>query len=120
VSIPIAVVTITIALVQIPQTSPISLLTYICYVVLYIAANVVLALGLSFVNPEFSDKAREQMIRLMVNAQVAAFTSIGLFITSALILDLDIFITLLLQTFVVCLLGLIVIYVGKKRLEKIE
>ena len=85
-----------------------------------VAANVALALGLSLLNPEFSENTRTQMLGLMINAQVAIFVSIGIFIGSAAVLDLGFFNTLLLQTVVIWLLGIVFLYLGKRRFSRIE
>jgi hypothetical protein len=82
--------------------------------------NVVLALGLSLFNPQFSQNAREQMIALMVNAQVAVFVSIGIFIGSMVIFDLGILITLLLETVGIWLLGITFLILGQIKLKRIE
>ena len=85
-----------------------------------VAANVALALGLSLLNSEFSENTLTQMLGLMINAQVAFFVSIGIFIGSAAVLDLGFFNTLLLQTVVIWLLGIVFLYLGKRRFSRIE
>ncbi len=117
---PIVLVTTTISAITIPQMTAISLLSYIGFMVLYVSANIVLALGLSFINPEFSENARTQMMGLMVNAQIAIFSSIGVFITSTMVFDFDISSTLFLQTAVVGILGTVFLYMGKRKLSRIE
>jgi len=85
-----------------------------------VAANVALALGLSLMNPEFSGNTRAQMVGLMVNAQVAMFASIGVFIGSMVVLDLGFLNTVGLQTVVIWLLGIMFLALGKRRLSRIE
>jgi hypothetical protein len=87
---------------------------------LIVAGNVALALGLSLLNPEFSENTRAQMVGLMVNAQVAIFISIGIFIGSLVVLDLGFLNTLLLDTVVIWLLGIVFLYLGKRKLSRIE
>jgi hypothetical protein len=89
-------------------------------IILLVAANVALALGLAFLKPQFSENARDQMGSLMLNANVAMFASIGVFIGSMVVLDLGIFNTILMQNMVIWLLGMIFLYFGKMKLNRIE
>jgi len=120
VAVPIGVAITAISLILIPQITLTSLLTYSVLMVLTIAANVLLASGLSLLRPEFSENARAQMIGLMVNAQVAVFASIGIFIGSQIILDLSFFDALLLQTVLIWALGIVFLLLGKRKIAKIE
>jgi hypothetical protein len=120
VAVPIAAAITAVSMIPIPQTTLISLLTYTGFMALIVAANVTLALGLSLLNPEFSENARAQMVGLMVNAQVAVFVSIGIFIGSMVVLDLGFFNTSLLQIVVTWLLGIVFLYLGKRKLSRIE
>jgi len=120
VAVPIAAAITAISLILVPQASAVSLLAYIVFIVLLVAANVALALGLALLNPQFSESARAQMGGLMLNANVAMFASIGVFIGSMVLLDLGIFNTLLLQNAVIWLLGIIFLYLGKMKLSRIE
>jgi hypothetical protein len=120
VAVPIAAAITAVSMIPIPQTTLISLLTYTGFMALIVAANVTLALGLSLLNPEFSENARAQMVGLMVNAQVAVFVSIGIFIGSMVVLDLGFFNTSLLQIVVIWLLGIVFLYLGKRKLSRIE
>jgi len=61
-----------------------------------------------------------QMGGLMINANVAMFASIGVFIGSMVVLDLGIFNTMLLQNAVIWLLGIMFLYLGKRKLNRIE
>ena len=120
VSVPIGAAITAVSMILIPQTTFVSLLTYIGFMVLVIAANVALALGLSLLNPVFSENARDQMFGLMLNAQVGIFVSMGIFIGSMIILRLGLFNTLMLYTVVIWLLGIVSLYLGKRRLSRIE
>ena len=120
VSVPIGAAITVVSMILIPQTTFVSLLTYIGFMVLVIAANVALALGLSLLNPVFSENARDQMFGLMLNAQVGIFVSVGIFIGSMIILRLGLFNTLMLYTVVIWLLGIVSLYLGKRRLSRIE
>jgi hypothetical protein len=101
VAVPIAAVITAVSVVSISQATLVSLLTYIG-------------------NPEFSENTRAQMLGLMINAQVVMFLSIGIFIGSGMVLNLGFFDTLLLQTAVIWLLGIVFLYLGKKRFSRIE
>ncbi|MFB0567009.1 MAG: hypothetical protein ACETVM_00280 [Candidatus Bathyarchaeia archaeon] len=120
VSVPIGAAITAVSMILIPQTTFVSLLTYIGFMVLVIVANVALALGLSLLNPVFSENARDQMFGLMLNAQVGIFVSMGIFIGSMIILRLGLFNTLMLYTVVIWLLGIVSLYLGKRRLSRIE
>ena len=87
---------------------------------LFVAANVPLALGLSLLNPEFSENARAQMFGLIVNANIVMFASLGIFIGSMIVLDWGFFNTLLLQNTLIWLLGILLLYIGKRKLSRIE
>jgi hypothetical protein len=120
VAVPIAAMITVVSMVQIPQLALIELLAFTGFLAQLVAGNVVLALGLSLLNPQFSQNAREQMVGLMVNAQVAVFVSVGIFIGSMVVLDLGIFTTMLMQTVVIWLLGITFLYVGKRKLSRME
>jgi len=120
VAVPIATAITVISLIRVPQASLIPLLAYVVIIILLVAANVALALGLALLNPQFSESARAQMSGLMVNANIAMFASIGVFIGSLIALDLGIFSTLLLQNTVIWLLAIIFLYLGKRKLGRIE
>jgi len=120
VAVPIGVAVTAVSIISIPQATPVSLLTLIGFMAQLIAANVALALGLSLLNPEFSENTRAQMLGLMINAQVAIFASIGIFIGSQVILGLGFFNTLLLQTVVIWAMGIVFLYLGKNKLSRIE
>ncbi|UCH32103.1 MAG: hypothetical protein JSV05_01555 [Candidatus Bathyarchaeota archaeon] len=120
IAIPIATLITAISLILIPQTSTMSLLTYIALIAILVAGNVETALGLAFLNPQFSESVRAQMGGLMVNANIAMFASIGVFIGSMVILNWGFFNTLVLQNIVIWLLGFLFLYLGKKKLNRIE
>jgi len=120
VAVPIAAIITVVSMLQIPQLPLIELLAFTGFLAQLVAGNVVLALGLSLLNPQFSQNAREQMIGLMVNAQVAVFVSVGIFIGSMVVFDLGIFTTMLMQTVVIWLLGITFLYVGKRKLSRME
>ncbi len=120
VAVPIATVITAFSLIFVPQTSVVSLLAYVGLIILLVAANVTLALGLALLNPQFSESARAQMGSLMLNAYVAIFASMGVFIVSMVVLDWGIFYTALLQNAVVWVLATVFLYLGKMKLSRIE
>jgi hypothetical protein len=120
IAVPIGAAITIFSMISIPQITLVSLLTYTGFMVLIVAGNVALALGLSLLNPEFSENTRAQMVGLMVNAQVAIFISIGIFIGSLVVLNLGFLNTLLLDTVVIGLLGVVFLYLGQRKLSRIE
>jgi hypothetical protein len=120
VAVPVGAAVTAVSMMPVPQTTLISLLTYTGFMAQLVAANVALALGLSLMNPEFSENTRTQMVGLIVNAQVAMFASIGVFIGSMVVLNLSFLNTLGLLTALVWLLGIVFLYLGKRKLSRIE
>ncbi len=120
VAIPIAAVITVFSMIIIPQITPIPLLTYTGFMAQLVAANVTLSLGLSLINPEFSENTRAQMLGLMINGQVAMFTSVGIFIAFQVALRLGFLNTLLTQSGLIWLLGIVLFYLGKAKLSRIE
>ena len=120
VAVPIGAVVTAVSLLLVPDIDFLSFLAYTGLMAQLVAANVVLALGLALLRPEFSENARSQMMGLFLNAQIALFVSIGFFIGSRVILNLSIFNTFLLQSGVIWVLGIVFLYFGKSKLTKIE
>jgi hypothetical protein len=107
IAVPVAVAIAFLALISVPQSSLESLVVSIGLITLLVAANVMLALGLALINPQFSDNTRAQMGSLMLNANIAMFASIGVFIGSMVFLDWGILHTMLLQNTVIWFMGII-------------
>jgi hypothetical protein len=120
VAVPVAAAITLISLLLVPRASLVALLTHLGLITLLVAGNVLLALGLALLNPQFSDSARAQMGSLMLNANIAMFASIGVFIASMVFLDWGIVNTLVLQNAVIWLLGLLCQHLGKLNLRRIE
>jgi hypothetical protein len=120
VAVPIGAAITAVSMILIPQTTLISLLTYTGFMALFVAANVAMALGLSMLNPVFSENARAQMTGLMINAQVGIFMSIGIFIGFTVILRLSFLSTLALYAVLVWLLGIVLLSLGKRKISRIE
>jgi len=120
VAVPIGIIVTVISLLQVPQIDLLTFIGYIGLMAQLIAANIVLALGLALLRPEFSENAREQMMGLMVNAQIALFVSIGIFIGSQAILNISFFNTFLLQSTIIWVLGVLFLQLGKTKINNIE
>jgi hypothetical protein len=120
VAVPIGIVVTVISLLRVPEIDFLTLIGYTGLMAQLIAANVVLALGLALLRPEFSEKSREQMMGLMINGQIAVFVSIGIFIGSQAILNISFFYTFLLQSTIIWVLGVVFLQMGKTKLNNIE
>jgi len=120
VAVPVAAGITIVSFIAISSASFSSFVAYIVLITLLVAANVALALGLALVKPQFSDNARAQMGSLMLNANVAMFVSMGVFIGSMVVLDWGIFNTLLLQNGVIWLMGIVFLNLGKRKLSSME
>jgi hypothetical protein len=78
------------------------------------------SLGLALINPNFSESSREQMLGLVVNANVMMFVAIGMFLGSMIVFDLPFFHALGLQTGVTSILGITFLVLGQRKLSHIE
>jgi hypothetical protein len=108
-----------------PQATLVSLFTNTGFMMLYVAAYTVFVLGLFLLNPAFTEKSG----KLGVNVIIAIFTSIGLFAVSLLSLMKvgvwsetieGMLYVYLLQTVLSWLVGSGCLYLGRKRLSRIE
>ena len=120
--VPITAVVIAVSTILMPQTTFISLLTNTGLVMLYLAAIVAFVLGLSLVNPAFSDKSGNYMINVMIT--VFAIPN-GLFLVPLIVFgrvfDLGLYQILFFVTVPLSwLLGIVFLYLGKRKLSRIE
>ncbi|UCE28634.1 MAG: hypothetical protein JSV85_04985 [Candidatus Bathyarchaeota archaeon] len=120
--LPITAVIIAVSSILTPQTTFFSLLTYAGIVVLYLAAVVAFVLGLSLVNPAFSDKSGNYMINQMIT--IFAIPN-GLFLIPLIVLgrafDFGLLHVLCYVTIPLSwLVGIVFLYLGKRRLSRIE
>lgn len=122
--IPIAsVVTLLLSLLS-PATSLITMLTNILFMLAFVAGYALFVLGLFLLNPVFKEKSP----RLGLNILIAVFGSVGLWAVSLFVLTPEFVDTTpagmlylqLLQLPLCWLVGLTVLYLGKKRLSGIE
>jgi hypothetical protein len=121
--VPIAGAVTAITSILNPQTTFISLLTNTGLMMLIVAANVAFVLGLFLLNPAFSPKS----VKLWLNVMIVQFVSIGLFVVSMFVLTGQgaepiggILYIQLLQTVLSWLVGIVFLYLGKRKLSRIE
>ena len=121
--VPIAGVITVVTTILSSQNAFISLLTNTGLMMLIVAANVAFVLGLFLLNPVFSVKS----VKLWLNVMIVQFVSIGLFAVSILVLMRGepepiggILYVQLLQTVLSWLVGIVFLYLGKRKLNRIE
>lgn len=121
----VGIVTVTTMLLSLPDASLLPSLANTGLLIFIIAAYVVFVLGLFLLNPAFSTKS----VRLFINVLVVEFVSIGLFAVPLILLTLggritdpmeDLTYSLLIQAFLSWLLGIGVLFLGKRKLDNIE
>ena len=107
------------------QTTLVSLLTNVGSMSLTVGGNIAFVIGLFLLNPAFSKKS----VKFQINIFIAIFISIGLFVVSLLVFTVGfqttepiggILYIQLLQIPLSWLLGIIFLYLGKRRLSRIE
>jgi len=92
-------------------------LTITGLIMLSLAANVAFVLGLSLLNPAFSDKSGNYVLNLMI----VMYGWIGLFLVPLIVLDLGLLYTLCFVTIPLSwLVGMVILYLGKRKLRRIE
>jgi hypothetical protein len=125
IAIPIAGMMITVLTVLSSQITPIGVLINAGFMMAYVAAYTIFVLGLFLLNPAFSTKSG----KLGMNVIISIFTSIGLFAVSLLsVMRIGVLIenikgmlyVYLLQTGLIWLVSIVVLYLGKMRLRRIE
>jgi hypothetical protein len=89
-------------------------------VMIVATAYTAFSLGLALMNPNFSESSREQMLELVVNANVMMFVAIGIFLGSMIVFNLPFFHALILQTGVTSILGITFLVLGQRKLSHIE
>ncbi len=121
--VPIAGVIVAITTILSPQNTLISLLTNSGLMMLFVAANVAFALGLFLLNPAFSTRS----VKLWINLIIVQFVSIVLFVISMFVLAGSesepfgrILYVQLLLTVLSWLVGIVFLYFGKRKLNRIE
>jgi hypothetical protein len=132
VSIPIAAALTAISTISVPQITLTSLLINTLLGSLRTLASVALILGLALINPIFAEESRERMLGVVINLMVVLFATIGLEIGSTrlglsfgkILPDLDQFTVFLcdhlLLTAFFSLIGIFLLYIGTRKLSRIE
>ncbi len=119
--VPIAVAITAVLTILMPQTTFISLLTNTGLVMLTVGANVAFVLGLSLLNPAFSDKSGNYVLNLMIVMQGWVGLSLVSLIIFGRVFDLGLYETLFYVTVPLSwLMGIVFLYLGKRRLSRIE
>ncbi len=116
-----AVISVAIAVLS-PQTTFVSLLTNTGLAILTIAANVAFVLGIALLNPAFSDKSGNYVLNLIITMQALPF---GLFLVPLVVFgrvfNLGLYHVIFFVTVPLSwLVGTVFLYLGKRRLGRIE
>ena len=132
VAVPIGAGLVAVSTILVPQITLTSLLINIMWGSLRTVAAVAFLLGLALVIPVFSEESRERNLGIVINLMIAVFASIGLDIVfselglnfASILPNLDPLTGLLgdhlLRTTLFSLAGIVLLYVGTKKLSRIE
>jgi hypothetical protein len=132
VAVPIAAAVIAVSTILIPQISIESLLINIAWGSLRTSALVFVVLGLAIINPIFAEESRERNMGMVINLMVVLFATIGLEIGlhriglsfGKMLPNIDAFTVILydhlLLTLVFALVGIFLLYIGTRKLDRIE
>ena len=124
-TIPIAGVLTAVITILSPQTTPVSLLINTAFMMLFVAAYTAFVLGLFLLNPAYSPKS----VKLGLNIMIVVFVSIGLFAVSQISLMKvgvwsetieGVLYVQLVQNILSWFVGIVFLYLGKRRLIRIE
>jgi len=125
--VPIAGTITAVTTILSPQNTFISLLTNTGLMMSIVAANVAFVLGLFLLNPTFSRKSVMRPGPQWLNILIVEFVSVGLFVASMFVLTGQgpepiggILYIQLLQTVLSWLVGIMFLYLGKRKLSRIE
>lgn len=127
VTVPIAAAIATVSTFLAPQATPFSLLVNVAFVTLRTVVSVAFLLGLAILVPVFSDESRERTMSVAIYFMALIFFTIGLgigFSPKRFFPNVDpysgILYAYLLQTAIISLAGLALLYLGKRKLGSIE
>ena len=132
VTVPIVVVLIVVSNILIPQIGLEILLINVVWGALRALALVAVVLGLAIINPIFAEESRERNMGIIVNLMIILFATIGFEIGLSrvglsfekMLPNTDAFISglldYLLLTIVFTLVGIFLLYIGIRKLERIE
>jgi len=132
VAVPIAAILIAVSTILLPQIMLAPLLINIVWGSLRTLALVAVVLGLAMINPIFAEESRERNMGMIINLMVVLFATIGLGIGLSrldlsfgkMLPNLDPFTVILydhlLLTMIFSLLGIFLLYIGIRNLDRIE
>jgi hypothetical protein len=132
VAVPIAAILIAVSTILLPQIMLVPLLINIVWGSLRTLALVAVVLGLAIINPIFAEESRERNMGIIINLMVVLFATIGLGIGlprlglnfGKMLPNLDPFTVILfnhlLLTMIFSLLGIFLLYIGIRNLDRIE
>jgi hypothetical protein len=132
VAVPIVAMIVAVSTILVPQVSLTYLLINILLGLLRTIAAVAFLLGLALVIPVFSEESRERNLGIVINLMIAVFATIGLDIGfsrlglsfESILPNLDPLTGLLgdhlLQTAIFSLMGIFLLYIGTRKLHRIE
>ena len=132
VAIPIAATLIAVSTILLPQIRLEFLLINVVWGSLRTLALVVVVIGLAIINPIFAEESRERNMGVIINLMVVLFATIGLGIGlpriglsfGKMLPNIDaltvILIDHLLVTLVFSLVGIFLLYIGTRKLDRIE
>jgi len=132
VAVPIAAVIMAVSTILVPEITLFSLLMNVIWGSLRTMPSVVFLLGLALLIPVFAEGSRERAFGAIINLQAVLFTTIGLEIGfSRFGLSLrnilpsskpftGLLFDHLLQTAIISLVGIMLLHLGKRKLNRIE
>jgi len=132
VAVPIGAGLVAVSTILVPQITLTSLLINIIWGSLRTVAAVAFLLGLALVIPVFSEESRERNLGIVINLMIAVFATIGLDVVfselglnfESILPNLDPLTGLLgdhlLRTTLFSLTGIVLLYVGTKKLSRTE
>lgn len=132
VTTPIAAAVMAVSTLIVPELTWFSFLTTVTWASLRSMAVVAVLFGLALLIPVFAEGSRERTLGAMINMQVILFTTIGFEIgfpraglsLRKMLPNLDPYIGILfdhlLQTLIFFLIGAVLIYLGQRKLNRIE
>ena len=127
VTVPIAVAIAAVSTFLAPQVTPVSLLTNVAFVTLRTVVSVAFLLGMAIFVPVFTEETRERTMGVVMYFMAIIFFTIGLeigFSPKRLFPNVDPYARMLyaylLHTAVILLAGLALLYLGRRKLSRIE
>ena len=132
VALPIAAALIAVSTILLPKIALESLLINIVWGLLRTLALVTVVVGLAIINPIFAEESRERNMGIIINLMIILFATIGLEIGlprlglsfGKMLPNMDAFTVILLNhlllTVVFSLVGIFLLYIGIKKLDRIE